>query len=90
MVQKFIKIHSNDLVAVALCPLEKGTVCNVDGQEVTLIEDIAQGHKFALKDIKKDQPIIKYGYPMQVMTAKVAQESQRKTSSKEAGFIHTT
>lgn len=32
MVQKFIKIHSNDLVAVALCPLEKGTVCNVDGQ----------------------------------------------------------
>ena len=64
MVQKFIKIHSNDLVAVALCPLEKGTVCNVDGQEVTLIEDIAQGHKFALKDIKKDQPIIKYGYPI--------------------------
>ena len=62
MVQKYIKIHSDDLVAVALCPLEKGTVCNVDGQEVTLIEDIAQGHKFALKDIKKDQPIIKYGY----------------------------
>ena len=28
MVQKFIKIHSEDLVAVALCPLEKGTVCN--------------------------------------------------------------
>ena len=26
MVQKFIKIHSNDLVAVALCPLEKGTL----------------------------------------------------------------
>ena len=51
MVQKYIKIHSDDLVAVALCPLEKGTVCNVDGQEVTLIEDIAQGHKFALKDI---------------------------------------
>ena len=46
MVQKYIKIHSDDLVAVALCPLEQGTVCNVDGQEVTLIEDIAQGHKF--------------------------------------------
>ena len=44
MVQKYIKIHSDDLVAVALCPLEKGTVCNVDGQEVTLIEDIAQGN----------------------------------------------
>lgn len=54
MVQKFIKIHSNDLVAVALCPLEKGTICNVDGQEITLIEDIAQRHKFTLKDIEKD------------------------------------
>ena len=56
---KIYKIHFNDLVAVALCPLEKGTICNVDGQEITLIEDIAQGNKFTLKDIKKDQPIIK-------------------------------
>mgnify|MGYP007077311084 CR=1 FL=1 len=41
------------MVAVALCPLEKGTICNVDGQETTFIEDI-----------EKDQPIIKYGYPI--------------------------
>lgn len=81
MVQKFIKIHSNDLVAVALCPLEKGTVCNVDGQEVTLIEDIAQGHKFALKDIKKINLLLN----MDILLV-----SQRKISSKEAGFIHTT
>lgn len=52
------------MVAVAPCPLEKGTICNVDGQEITLIEDIAQGNKFTLKDIEKDQPIIKYGYPI--------------------------
>ena len=52
------------MVAVALYSLEKGTICNVDGQEITLIEDIAQGNKFTLKDIKKDQPIIKYGYPI--------------------------
>ena len=58
MVQKYIKIHSDDLVAVALCPLEKGTVCNVDGQEVTLIEDIAQRHKFTLKDIKKSDLLL--------------------------------
>lgn len=61
---KIYKIHFNDLVAVAPCPLEKGTICNVDGQEITLIEDIAQGNKFTLKDIEKDQPIIKYGYPI--------------------------
>ena len=79
MVQKYIKIHSDDLVAVALCPLEQGTVCNVDGQEVTLIEDIAQGHKFALKDIKKDQPIIKYGYPI----------GTAKEDIKQGSWIHT-
>lgn len=61
---KIYKIHFNDLVAVAPCPLEKGTICNVDGQETTFIEDIAQGNKFTLKDIEKDQPIIKYGYPI--------------------------
>lgn len=81
MVQKYIKIHSDDLVAVALCPLEKGTVCNVDGQEVTLIEDIAQGHKFALKDIKKISLLLNMDIRL---------VSQRKISSKEAGFIHTT
>lgn len=53
------------MVAVASCPLEKGTICNIDGQETTFIEDIAQRHKFTLKDInKKGQPIIKYGYPI--------------------------
>lgn len=48
---KIYKIHFNDLVAVAPYPSEKGTVCNVDGQETTFIEDIAQGNKFTLKDI---------------------------------------
>ena len=86
MVQKYIKIHSNDLVAVALCPLEKGTVCNVDGQEVTLIEDIAQGHKFALKDIKNDQPIIKYGYPIGIAKEDIKQGSWIHTHNMKTGL----
>lgn len=86
MVQKYIKIHSDDLVAVALCPLEKGTVCNVDGQEVTLIEDIAQGHKFALKDIKKDQPIIKYGYPIGISKEDIKQGSWIHTHNMKTGL----
>ena len=57
----FIKINHEDKVAVALHPLEKGSVLNVDGEEITLIEDIPQAHKFALKDIKEGEPIIKYG-----------------------------
>ena len=57
----FIRINHEDKVAVALHPLTKGSVLNVDGVEVTLAEDIPQAHKFALTDIKAGEPVIKYG-----------------------------
>jgi altronate hydrolase len=57
----FIKIHSNDMVAVALKPLASGTQLDVDGQQVTLREDIPQGHKFALTDVAAGEAVIKYG-----------------------------
>ena len=59
--QKAIKIHSKDNVAVALQPLKQGEVISLGGQDVTLIEDIEQGHKFALADLPENTNIIKYG-----------------------------
>ena len=60
----FIKIHPSDLVAVALAPLSAGAALQVDGQAVTLLEDIPQGHKFALAPIPAGSPVIKYGAPI--------------------------
>ena len=60
--QDYIKINPKDNVAVALKPLAKGTVCHVGGQEVTLREEIPQGHKFTLQDIAEGQDVIKYGF----------------------------
>ena len=60
----FIKIHPSDLVAVALTPLASGSALQVDGQSVTLLEDIPQGHKFALSPIPAGSPVIKYGAPI--------------------------
>lgn len=57
----YLKIHSDDNVAVALTSLKKGTAITVDNQEIVLIEDIPQGHKFALTNITKNAPVIKYG-----------------------------
>ena len=51
----YLKIHKDDNVAVALSPLKEGTKVIIDDQEITLKEDIPQGHKFALTDINKDQ-----------------------------------
>lgn len=63
-----IKIHNDDGVAVALEPLAKGSVQNVESNgksvEITLLNDIPQGHKFALKDFEAEEPVIKYGYPI--------------------------
>ncbi|TKX31652.1 UxaA family hydrolase [Campylobacter aviculae] len=54
--KSFIIVSEKDNVATALCDLKKGEkVANV-----VLNNDIASGHKFALKDIKTDEAIIKY------------------------------
>lgn len=59
--QDFIKINQGDTVAVALRPLPAGFRIPTDGGELTLLEDIPQGHKFALCRIERDAPVIKYG-----------------------------
>lgn len=60
--QDFIRINQNDKVAVALKPLAAGLALSVDQKELILTEEIPQGHKFALCAIKKDEPVIKYGF----------------------------
>ena len=52
-----IVISPGDSVGVALAALKKGE--QADG--VTLAEDIDRGHKFALKEIKAGENVIKYG-----------------------------
>lgn len=48
---QYIKIHSHDNVAVALADMAAGTVVTIDGDTVTLAQDIARGHKFTLRGI---------------------------------------
>lgn len=55
--KKTIVISPKDLVGVALVSLEKGE----EAEGVTLSENIEKGHKFALRDIKKGEQVIKYG-----------------------------
>ena len=58
----FIKINENDNVIVAIKELKKGEKTSVDVTEVEALEDIPAGHKMAIKDIKKDTDVIKYGF----------------------------
>ena len=77
----FIKINAADNVAVAITELKKGTVVNVEGQEVVLQEDVPAGHKFALKNFAKGEDVIKYGYPIGHATNKILKGSHVHVSN---------
>ena len=62
---KFIIIDNKDNVAVALEDIQAGeTLALKDGGNITVTEPIVRGHKFALRFIPKDSPVIKYGNPI--------------------------
>ena len=56
---KYLKIASTDNVCVAIAE-----ALNIDRVSVTIQNPIPTGHKFAIKEIKEDDDVIKYGYPI--------------------------
>ncbi|MDR1226091.1 MAG: altronate dehydratase family protein [Prevotellaceae bacterium] len=72
---EFLKINSADNVAVAIAPLSSGKQLAANGVNITLKADIPMGHKFALKDLKNGENIIKYGYAIGHAIADIAQGS---------------
>jgi altronate dehydratase small subunit len=73
---RVIVIDEKDNVATALEPLSRGTEVAVEirdnTENITLVSDIPPGHKFALRDIKKGDSVIKYGEPIGQSLAKIA------------------
>ena len=61
---KLVRIAAGDMVAVALQPLTAGETIAYNGGEIAPLEDIPMGHKVALRDIQKGEPVIKYGFPI--------------------------
>ena len=61
---KLVQITPKDMVAVALQALTAGETVDYGAGRVTLKGDIPMGHKVALRDIIKGEPVIKYGFPI--------------------------
>ncbi len=59
-----VRITPRDMVAVALRPLKAGDTVSFGDGEVTLTEDLPMGHKAALREIRKGEAVIKYGFPI--------------------------
>lgn len=61
MLRKSLMINPADSVVMLLEDGKRGdTVQTVKG-EITLLEDIEFAHKVLIVDLKKDEPVIKYG-----------------------------
>lgn len=60
----YLRINPRDNVAVAIEALKAGTEIKVDDDVITLLDDVPAGHKITLKDMQKNEDIIKYGYPI--------------------------
>ena len=60
----YIQINSKDNVIVALKDLEAGQVIWLENFSFMLKNSVNQGHKIAIKEIRKDENIIKYGVPI--------------------------
>ena len=58
------QIHADDNVAVAVDAVAKGSSVTVGSQTFTVCHDIPAGHKIAIKDIKKGEDVVKYGFPI--------------------------
>ena len=68
-----IKINENDNVVVTLKDLVKGDVLDLTEAQISVKEDVKRGHKIAIKDIKSNEDVIKYGFPIGHATADVEQ-----------------
>jgi altronate hydrolase len=63
-VASLFQIHPGDNVAVALSDLKAGQQVKIGGEAITLVHDIPQAHKVALKAFVKNELVIKYGSPI--------------------------
>lgn len=60
----YTQIDPSDNVAVALQTLPEGTLIQVTGISVKLVETIPAGHKIALKNFSTGEEVVKYGFPI--------------------------
>lgn len=84
--QTFIRINPKDTVAVALEPLHMHSTVSVGGEEIFLQEDIPQGHKFALCDIREGEKVIKYGFPVGIAKSRIGKGAWVHTHNMKTGL----
>ncbi|MEE3130100.1 MAG: SAF domain-containing protein, partial [Pseudomonadota bacterium] len=66
---QLVKVHNNDNVAVATCPIVAGTY--IAEYDITASQDIPAGHKVALVTLSDGGDIVKYGFSIGAATSQI-------------------
>jgi hypothetical protein len=59
--KKIIQLHENDNVAVVVDKLQPGDIVQINNETFVISISLDIGHKLAVKKIKKQEDIVKYG-----------------------------
>lgn len=58
--RKWLWLHGEDNVAVALYDFSKGDVVQLADAEIALKDAIEYGHKFAVRSVREGEPVVKF------------------------------
>ena len=83
---KAIKINPQDNMIVALENLKKGEVINIEEQQITLVEDIQQKHKFTQESLKKGDLLIMYGVKVGIAIQEIPKGAALTTKNMDNTF----
>lgn len=67
----FVQLAENDNVVTVTKDMKTGTIVDVGSVKIVLKQDIPFGHKFAVANIEKGGPIVKYGVKIGVATTDI-------------------
>jgi altronate dehydratase len=70
--RKCLWLHREDNVAMALTDFAAGNAVRIDGSDIVLKGPVEYGHKFAVRDIREGQPVIKYAETIGVASRDIA------------------
>lgn len=62
--KEIMQITEQDNIVLALRKLAKDEKIVVNGSEIVIKQEVDRGHKVALKDLKKGDHVMKYGFPI--------------------------
>ena len=78
-----------DNCLIARLELKAGATVAIDGQAVTLAQDVHLGHKVARRDLRPGDQVLRYGAIIGVATAPVAIGAHIHTHNLESCYIPT-